>query len=293
MFRFFNIVLCWLLCGLIQVAAAQERLRDVVAPLAAKLEPAKKLVYKTGVGPKLSLHVFEPPGWTANDQRPCLILFHGGGWAGGNARRMYPYAAHFAKLGMVGICADYRLLELPRGTTVFESVMDARSAVRYVRANAKSLGVDPTKVVASGASAGGHLAVGTALFETVNDTNDVAEISAKPNALVLLYPVIDTSSAGYGNAKIGERWQELSPAHQVHGSVPPTLIFHGTGDTVTPFAGVEIFRAAMLKQGNRCDLDVHEGGRHGYLIFDEKLYADTLAKMEQFFVSLELLPKAK
>ncbi|MBI3463025.1 MAG: prolyl oligopeptidase family serine peptidase [Planctomycetes bacterium] len=86
--------------------------------------------------------------------------------------------------------------------------------------------------------------------------------------------------------KIGERWQELSPAHRVRPGAPPTIVFHGTGDTVTPFAGAEAFHGAMLKAGNRCELVAHEGGRHGYLMFDRELYLETLRKTEAFLMSL-------
>src|SRR5690606_23741342 len=102
-----------------------------------------------------------------------------------------------------------------------------------------------------------HVAAGTALFDEINEESESKEASCIPNALLLLYPVIDTSKAGYGNAKIGERWEEISPVHQVHTNVPATLIFHGTGDTVTPFAGAEAFQAAMHKAGNRCELIAH------------------------------------
>lgn len=162
--------------------------------------------------------------------------------------------------------------------------------MRFIRTHADSLGIGPDKLIVSGGSAGGHVAVGTALFDGVDEPGESTEISATPNALVLLFPVIDTSKAGYGNAKIGKRWRELSPVHQVQGDVPPTLIFHGTGDTVTPFAGAEAFRDAMHKAGNRCELEVHEGGKHGYLMSDRKLYLDTLKKSEQFLATMDLLP---
>ena len=106
---------------------------------------------------------------------------------------------------------------------------------------------------------------------------------------MLLFPVIDTSKEGYGQAKIGERWQELSPAHNVRPGLPPTLIFHGTGDTVTPFAGAKAFHEAMLKSGNRSELDINEGGTHGYLMRDKALFDDTMAKTDAFLRSLGLL----
>ncbi|WP_425616831.1 alpha/beta hydrolase [Anatilimnocola sp. NA78] len=263
---------------------------DPVAKIAVGLEPAKKVVYKMVGERKLLLHVFEPTGWKASDQRPCFLTIHGGGWAGGEPRRMYPFAAHFAKLGMVGISLEYRLLSKPAGITPFECVKDGRSAVRYLKSHAAELGIDPNKIIVSGGSAGGHVAAATALFSEINEANEGTKVSATPAALVLLYPVIDTSKQGYGNAKCGERWQEISPVHQVRKDLPPTIVFHGTGDTVTPFAGAKAFDEAMRKAGNRCELVVNEGGKHGYLMFEDRLYRETLAKSEEFLKSLSLLP---
>ncbi|MCA9070017.1 MAG: alpha/beta hydrolase fold domain-containing protein, partial [Planctomycetaceae bacterium] len=262
---------------------------DPVGKLAADLEPDRLVVYKKADGRELYLHVFEPKGWQPSDKRACFLVIHGGGWTGGEPRRMYPFADHFAKLGLVGISLQYRLRNPKQGTTVFDCVKDGRSGVRFVRSHAKSLGIDPEKIIVSGGSAGGHVAVGTALFDGVDEKGEATDVSCTPNALVLLFPVIDTSKAGYGQAKIGDRWQELSPVHQVKGKVPPTLIFHGTGDTVTPFAGAKAFLEAMQAAGNRCELDINEGGRHGYLMFNRELYLDTLKKTETFLTSLGLL----
>jgi acetyl esterase/lipase len=135
---------------------------------------------------------------------------------------------------MVGISVEYRLYKAGTNVSVFECVKDVRSALRYVRAHSTELGIDPQKIVVSGASAGGHLAVATALF-AFDEAGEDTSISCAPNALVLLSPVIDTSKEGYGNSKIGERWQELSPTHQVRSGMPPTIIFHGTGDATTPY----------------------------------------------------------
>lgn len=263
---------------------------DPVAKLAAKLEPTKKLVYKTVGDRKLSMHVFEPTGWKTSDKRPCFLTIHGGGWAGGEPRRMYPFAAHFAQLGMVGISLEYRLINKQAGTTPFECVKDGRSAVRYLKSQAAELGIDPGKIIVSGGSAGGHVAAATALFSGIDEADEDTKVSATPAALVLLYPVIDTSKEGYGNAKCGDRWKEISPVHQVRQDLPPTIVFHGTGDTVTPFAGAKAFDEAMHKAGNRCELDVNDGGKHGYLMFEDKLYRETLAKTEAFLKSLSLLP---
>ena len=142
----------------------------------------------------------------------------------------------------------------------------------------------------TGGSAGGHIAAGTALFENVNDEQDDLQISCRPDALVLFYPVIDTSEKGYGRKKIGDRWQELSPVDHVKPGLPPTLILHGTGDKVTPYSGAAEFHKKMQAAGNQCELIPHEGGRHGYFIFDLKLYEQAMTQTEKFLREQQMLP---
>lgn len=272
--------------ALLPVPARADYINDRIPAL----HPDQVIVYKKVAGRELELRVFLPDAWKPSDHRACFHIIHGGGWAGMDPSRMYPFAADFAKRhGMVGISVQYRLYK-PGLSTVFDCVKDARSSVRYVRTHAAELGIDPAKIIVSGGSAGGHLAASTALFDTVNEDTDDPAVSCRPDALVLLFPVIDTSSEGYGQAKIGERWQELSPVHHVRAGLPPTLTFHGTGDTVTPFAGAKAFHEAMLAAGNESILDVNEGGKHGYLMFEETLYEDTLTKTAAFLTRLGFLP---
>lgn len=272
-------------------AGKAARVRHVDS-LSAALTPSKLVTYKRVGERELKLHVFLPPGWKASDRRPAFVTIHGGGWTGGDPTRMYPFASYFASQGMVGISVEYRLLKAGNGVTVFDCVQDGRSAMRYVRGHAAELGVDPARLVANGGSAGAHVAVATALFRQFDDSREETSVSAEPNALVLFFPVIDTSKEGYGNAKIGERWRELSPAHNVRPGLPPTLVFHGTGDTTTPFKGARLFVDEMLRAGNRCELVVNDGGGHGYLMVTRELYEDTLAKTETFLRAVGMMPRS-
>jgi len=264
---------------------------DAVDKMAATCAATRQVVYKKIGEQELRLHIFEPERHKPTDRRPCYVIIHGGGWTGGNAKRMYPFAAHYAKLGLVGISLEYRLLNKPPGTTPFECAKDGRSALRYIRAHASDLGIDPQKIVVSGGSAGGHVAAATALFEGIDDATDDLSVSPVPNALVLLFPVIDTSKEGYGNAKCGPRWSEISPLHRVQKGAPPALIFHGTADTVTPFKGAQAFQEVMAKAGDRCELVVHEGGAHGYLMRTQPLFDETMRRTDEFLASLGYLRK--
>lgn len=272
------------------VAAQQDRPLD---PIAAGLEPDRLVVYRTIGSLELKLHVFEPANHRPTDRRSAFVIIHGGGWTSGNARRGYPFADYFRRQGMLAISIDYRLLNRPPGTTVLDCVRDGRSAVRYIREHAEQLGVDPQLIVVAGCSAGGHVAAGTAMFDSVDDVDEPPggnRISPSPNALVLYYPVIDTSVAGYGQKKAGAEWRRISPLHQVRPGLPPTIVFHGDADTVTPYVGAVSFRDAMQKSGNDCRLVSHPGGVHGYLIFDLKLFEQSLEETREFLQTKGFLP---
>lgn len=172
---------------------------------------------------------------------------------------------------------------------MFDCVRDGRSAVRYVRRHARPLGIDPDRIAVAGGSAGGHLAAGAAILE-FDEPGEPLDVSCRPDAVILLNPVIDTSKRGYGQTKIGERWKELSPVEHVATRMPPTILFHSTADTVTPFAGARLFHQRMIAAENDCQLVVHEGGRHGYFIFDLKNYREVMAGISQFLERHKFLP---
>ena len=257
-------------------------LHRVLRHAASRLEPDRKVVYKMVGDRKLHLHIFNPESKTKN--HPVFMIIHGGGWTGGEPRKFYTIAEHFARKGIMGISLEYRLMSRKQGTTVFDCVKDGRTAVRYLREHADELGIDPDRIVVAGGSAGGHVAVGTALLDFDESGEDVS-VSSSPSGLVLLNPVIDTSKAGYGQTKIGERWRELSPVHQVKAGLPPTILFHSTGDTVTPYAGARRFANLSREAGNECELITYEGGRHGYFIFDLPAYRGVLSRLAEFLES--------
>jgi len=190
---------------------------------------------------------------------------------------------------MVAIAAEYRIRS-KHGTTPFECVADGKSAIRYVRAHAKELGVDPSKIIASGGSAGGHVAACTAIIRDFDEEAEDKAISSKPNVLVLFNPVIDTTERGYGAEKLKGQTETLSPVHHVLSGLPPTIIFHGTADTTVPFENVERFCRKMHEVGNRCELVPFEGMKHGFFNYtreeDHASYNITIQHAEQFLRSL-------
>jgi len=259
---------------------------DYALRTAKELKPTRVLIYKTvreGTRDrKLELHIFEPKNLKPADKRPCFLAIHGGGWVAGTADVMYCVASHFAERGWVGMSLVYRIQRPERGTTVFDAVRDARSVVRYLRAHAAELGIDPAQIVAGGRSAGGHLAAATALFDGVDEPAEDTAVSCVPNALALYSAVLDTSAEGYGKDTIGERWQELSPLNHIRAGLPPTLVLHGIRDTITPVAGAKAFAEKMVAAGNKCELILNERGNHSYMMRTEPLFLDAMRQTSEF-----------
>lgn len=256
----------------------------VTATIGKSLKPDEVVTYKTVENGKLplTLHVFKPAGWMPTDKRPVLLTFHGGGWAAGEPSTQYYMADRLAQRGWVGISVKYRLTnKFHPGTTPFDAVRDARSAVRYVRAHATELGIDLDRLVVNGGSAGGHLAAATALFDDINDEADDLKIPTKPQLMLLFYPVIDTSPDGYGHKLLGENWKTISPVDRVTRGLPPTLLLHGERDTVTPYAGAKLFHERMIAAGNDCELITGKGG-HGYFTYEQAPLDEALAQVDRW-----------
>ena len=267
------------------VGAAPIKKGDFALTRSKEVKPKRLVVYKTIDDRKLELHVFEPAGHKPSDRRPCFLAIHGGGWVAGTPTIMYCVCEDLARRGWVCASMRYRLHKPTEGTTAWESVKDARSAMRYLRTHAGELGVDPNRIVAGGRSAGGHLAAMTALGAGLDEATDDLKVSCVPDALVLFSPVIDTSAEGYGHELLASRWKELSPRHLVKPGLPPTIVLHGMRDTTTPFAGAKAFDEAMHAAGNQAQLIAHQRGSHSYAMRTQELFDEAMGQALAFLKS--------
>ena len=193
----------------------------------AQSYPVEKdtLVYKEVDGHRLEMIVYQPQNVPAT-KLPAIVFFFGGGWVSGSPSHFQLQAQYLATRGIVSICPDYRTRNR-HNTTPFESVKDARSAMRYLKIHGSEMGIDTSRIVAAGGSAGGHLATCTALIDEVNEPTDDLTISPKPVALVLFNPVVDTGKRGYGQEKVEGREFEISPVHHAT-MVAVSLLAPGT-----------------------------------------------------------------
>ncbi len=211
-----------------------------------------------GAGQPMQVLVYAPES-AAQAPRAAIVLFHGGGWTVGEARWIEPTARLMAEAGLVAVAVDYRLAD-QAALTPYDSVADARAALRWVRRDAARLGVDPARIAAGGISAGGHLAAATAVFdEPFGD-----EVSARPDALVLWSAAVAVGNDGWFGKLSGgpARAAALSPDRHVRPGLPPAVVLQGAEDSVTPAAGAERFCTRMRASGNRCELTVYAGVGH-------------------------------
>ena len=192
-------------------------------------QPDAEWLYKTVNDTELKLHVFTPEGHRTSDKRPAVIFFFGGGWNNGSPGQHYSQCAHLASRGMVAMSAEYRVKSRNQ-TTPKECVEDGKSAIRWVREHAAELGIDPTRIAAGGASAGGHVAAAAGTVDSFDAKGEDLSVSSRPDALVLFNPVFDNGPGGFGHFRVKAYWQDISPIHNISGSAPPSIVFLGTED---------------------------------------------------------------
>ena len=248
---------------------------------------AETIVYKEIDTIKLKLHIYKPNNFNKEKVYNCIVFFHGGGWNSGSHKAFRRQSMYLASRGMIAISVDYRIKNI-HGTTPFDAVEDAKSAIRYVRKHAKELNINPNKIAAAGGSAGGHLAAACGNIVGLEGANEDLKISSKPNALVLFNPVYDNSKRGFGFRRMEGRYLDISPLHNITKGAPPTIVFFGTKDKTTPVISSKEYEQKMKKVGSRIDLHLYDGAPHSF--FNRGTYfIDTLKKTDIFLESLGYL----
>ena len=220
----------------------------------------EEFIYKQTPQGDLKIHVHYPLGWTPQDKRPAIVFFFGGAWRSGSVEQFRSQAEYLAQRGMVAARADYRVRSRHK-TTPDKCVDDGKSAVRWLRTNAAKLGIDPRRIVASGGSAGGHVAACTFTIPNFDAEGDDTAISCRPNLLVLFNPVLNTVPIGerFG---MGEMARKISPNHHLSRDILPTIIFFGTEDKLN--AGGKEFLQKAGPLGIHAEMYMAPGQPHGF-----------------------------
>jgi len=262
----------------------------------------EKRIYKQVMGLDLSVDIFYTDATLKHKANPAIAFFHGGGWAYGDPGEFYNACRRYAEKGFVTFSFSYRLSVNEDGTvphpgiTPVESTKDARSALRWVKEMAGNWNIDPEKVVAAGQSAGGQLALSTALLDRINESTDNQDIDPTPCALLLYASNVNTMEA-WVDRLLGERREEIwsiSPYHNLKSGMPPAIEFHGTADPMVNFWIVEYFREKTIALGNHFEQVPFEGKGH-YLAENDTTYAtyfdeSVMERTDRFLEEFGIMP---
>jgi acetyl esterase len=213
-------------------------------------------VYKTVGTTNLTAHIFRPQG-SDRTARPAIVLLHGGGWVAGSPEWVYAAAKRYAGYGAVAVAAEYRLSD-QKTVTPLDAMADARDIIRWMRRNAADLGIQPDRIAVYGVSAGGQLAASLSTLDTM------------PNAMVLISPAVSVGHDGWFQKILLSRASaaDISPDEHVTKDLPPTAIFVGGADTLTPAKWTKRFCDLMNERGAHCEIQIYPGVGH---LFTRKL----------------------
>lgn len=187
----------------------------------------------------------------------------------------HDYAKWLNERGITGVVVKYRVGPPDFGYQFPVPFLDARRAIRTVRANAKEWGVDPAKVGVMGSSAGGHLAslCTTRFADTFPEEgkDPIDQLSARPDFSILIYPVISMGPVAHGGSRTNllgkspspELLEKCSTEKQVTKDTPPVFLLSTFDDGVDCRNSLD-FASACKAKGVPVSLHLFEKGGHGY-----------------------------
>jgi len=247
--------------------------------------------YTTANNYEAKLDLYLPNKATAPS--PVLVYFHGGGWrlGGGSKELDSLLLLPYLELGFAVVNVEYRPTQVSLAPAAVE---DSRCALRWVFNKAKEYKFDTTRIVVSGISAGGNLALNAALLTPAAglDTRCPGE-EMKVAAVVSWLGITDVydqiegpNKRNYAIAWLGsqsnrdEIARRVSPINHIRPGVPPILTIHGDADPVVPYSHAVRLHEALKKAGVSNQLLTIPGGKHGGFTHPELL--KVLATIREF-----------
>jgi acetyl esterase/lipase len=270
------------------------------------------ITYVTVQNYQAKLDIYRPASKTAV---PTVIYIHGGGWVNGTKEQVTMNALPFMAMGFAVINVEYRLAKISPAPAAVE---DCLCVLHWVGRHAKEYNLDPDRVIVAGASAGGHLALTTAMIPTsagfeaecANDDDYKGGAGLWPNyrvkvaAVINWFGITDVADLLHGaNTKAyavtwlssrperEEMARKMSPLTYVRADLPPILSIHGDQDTYVPYSQAVRLHEALSRAGVKNQLLTIPGKGHGDFNHAESLRA--WMTVQAFLTSVGVLPATK
>ena len=229
-----------------------------------------------GEGGDIDFHcdIYRPPAGT--EKRMALVHFHGGGFARGNKDTLASKVAPITARGYVSIAAQYRLSGMAKWPSQID---DAKTHIRWVRANASSLGIDSGRIAIVGYSAGGHIALFTA-----------GQADTELAACIAFYPQTDVTNIVQALMRPGSddaAINDASPITHIKAGYPPTVIFHGLSDVTIPPENSQHLLQVLRDAKVPSELHTFAGVPHEFDAHPE--FAEACATLTDFFLDRQVL----
>jgi acetyl esterase/lipase len=280
-----------LLCTLSSAARAQGDASHFgqVVRLSHAYQVDLNVTYRTISNWDAKLDIIRPRN--ASRPTPTILFFHGGGWTRGSKDAGLTGALPYMEMGYAVVNVAYRLSSVALAPAAVE---DARCALRWVYSNAKQYNFDTTRIVLTGASAGGHLALLGAMLPAeagfdlgCPGDRGLGPVNMEPlkvAAVINWYGVSDVRDvmAGPNRRAFAEMWlgmlpnreqlaTQVSPLTYVRPGVPPVLSIHGDADRTVPYTQSVRLHEALQKAGVPNQLITVPKGDHGGFDVDNTL----------------------
>jgi acetyl esterase/lipase len=232
------------------------------------------VVYGEAGGEPLRFDHYRPLG--VAEPAPVIVFVHGGAWVGGDPSQAAGNALHLARRGIATVSLSYRLAPAHRFPDPLD---DVRRGLRWVRAHAGELGVDPERMALMGLSAGAHLAVLAHLVGRLDELDpalptDLRDVPETVRAVVAHYGPYDLGRrrSEVIDALLGPRGEDpawvriASPLAHAARAVAPLLLIHGTADQVVSWRESDRMHSALREAGKSSDLLLLEGAPHAFQV---------------------------
>jgi len=270
------------------------------------------ITYVTVQNYQAKLDIYRPVG---KSPVPVVVYIHGGGWVNGTKEEVLMGTLPFMAMGFALINVEYRLAKVFPAPAAVE---DCLCVLHWVGRHAKDYNLDPDKVIVAGASAGGHLALTTAMIPTsagfeaecANDDDAKGGAGLWPNYRVKVAAVInwfgitdvvdllhDANTKAYAVTWLGsqpdreEMARKMSPLTYVRADLPPILTIHGDKDPYVPYPQAVRLHEGLTKAGVKNQLLTIAGKGHGDFNSEENLHV--WMTIQAFLASVGITPVAK